>query len=129
MGTKNHPGDYDCWAKLEDDEPSFVLMARDPTARRLVDRWATLSMVAGGHPDKIAEARKVAVDMEAWRLDKVRSDEEKAAAMDKVLEADTQRMLDEPPKPVTRETAEGLIPKPSPGGQPVVKSPTGDTPA
>ena len=54
--------------------------------------------------------------------------EVKAAAMDKVLEADTQRMLDEPPKPVTRETAEGLIPKPSPGGQPVVKSPTGDTP-
>ena len=97
MGTKSNPGDYDCWAKLEDDEPYFVLMARDPTSRRLVDRWATLLEVEGGNPDKIAEARQCAVAMEAWRLDKVRSDEEKMAALDKVLEADTQRMLDEPP--------------------------------
>lgn len=29
MGTKNNPGKYDCYAKLEPDEPHFVLRGKD----------------------------------------------------------------------------------------------------
>lgn len=42
MGTKNKPGDFDCYANAEPDEPMFVLLARDPLAPRLVEMWATL---------------------------------------------------------------------------------------
>ena len=115
MGTKNNPGQYDCYDTAEPDEPMFILIARDPNARRLVDRWATLSEVEGGNPDKIAEARQCAIDMEAWRVDKVLSDEEKAVAMDTVLEADTVQQLAEPP--------------PEGDNEEVAKSPTEDTPA
>jgi hypothetical protein len=40
MGTKRNPGQYDCYAKAEPDEPMFVLLARDPTAPQLVRDWA-----------------------------------------------------------------------------------------
>lgn len=40
MGTKANPGAYDCYAKLKDDEPHFVLMGRDPLAGTLVRAWA-----------------------------------------------------------------------------------------
>ena len=39
MGTKNNPGNFDCYAKLADDEPYFVLRAKDPIAPFLVGAW------------------------------------------------------------------------------------------
>ena len=32
MGTKNNPGQFDCYRNAEPDEPMFVLLARDERA-------------------------------------------------------------------------------------------------
>lgn len=40
MGTKNKPGVFDCYDAAEDDEPMFVLLARDPDAPDRVEEWA-----------------------------------------------------------------------------------------
>lgn len=40
MGTKNNPGEYDCYANAEPDEPMFVLLGRDPHAHIAVRKWA-----------------------------------------------------------------------------------------
>jgi hypothetical protein len=40
MGTKNDPGQFDCHAAAEPDEPLFTLLARDPLAPHLVRMWA-----------------------------------------------------------------------------------------
>jgi hypothetical protein len=42
MGTKNSPGAYDCYAKLEPDEPHFVLMGRDASGAAIVRKWAEM---------------------------------------------------------------------------------------
>lgn len=66
MGSKNNPGEYDCYTKAEPDEPMFILLARDPAAPDLVRRWA-----AGHDPadPKIAEALSCADWMERWRAE------------------------------------------------------------
>lgn len=40
MGTKNKPGNFNCYANTEPDEPMFVLLARDPLAPFLVSIWS-----------------------------------------------------------------------------------------
>lgn len=67
MGTKNNPGKYDCYNKAGPDEPLFTLRAKDPEAPRLVRQWASEAEADRVDPDKVAEARKCADDMEAWR--------------------------------------------------------------
>ncbi len=68
MGTKNHPGSFDCYAAAEDDEPMFVLLARDPFAPVLVERWAARRIAERGSPDaKAEEAIDCAAAMRAWR--------------------------------------------------------------
>lgn len=42
MGTKNKPGEFDCYANAEDEEPMFVLLARDFTAPILVALWSVI---------------------------------------------------------------------------------------
>jgi hypothetical protein len=42
VGTKNNPGEFDCYAKAEPDEPMFTLLARDPQFANLVRLWAAL---------------------------------------------------------------------------------------
>lgn len=39
MGTKDNPRKFDCYAKLESNEPYFVLMGRDPCAANAVNSW------------------------------------------------------------------------------------------
>lgn len=67
MGTKNHPGEYDCYVKAEPDEPMFVLLARDATAPQLVEMWATLRERHGEEAGVVAEARECAASMREWR--------------------------------------------------------------
>ena len=70
MGTKLYPGKFDCYSKLEDDEPFFVLRSTDPHAPAIVELWATLRgayVPTGVDADKIKEARTCAVQMRAWR--------------------------------------------------------------
>ena len=42
MGTKRQPGKFDCYAKLEEDEPYFVLRGNDPVGGYLVAAWVHL---------------------------------------------------------------------------------------
>jgi hypothetical protein len=65
MGTKNNPGEFDCYANAEPDEPMFVLLARDPLAPTLVRMWADLT--SDKKDDKVVEALACANDMEQWR--------------------------------------------------------------
>lgn len=74
MGTKNNPGEYDCYANAEPDEPMFILLARDPIAPVLVDLWATLRETQGcadhpgrSHTDKAKEAHHCAKQMRIYR--------------------------------------------------------------
>lgn len=73
MGTKLNPGSFDCYEKAADDEPMFVLLARDRDAANLVRTWAgiRLSRIVNGEvPEEdiamVREARKCADDMDAW---------------------------------------------------------------
>lgn len=67
MGTKNNPGDYDCYDKAEPDEPMFVLLARDPLAPDLVDLWAkTRAQLRSPGDPKVIEARGCAEAMRQW---------------------------------------------------------------
>lgn len=42
MGTKNNPGNYDCYAKADPDEPMFILLGRDPFAGLAAGFWASI---------------------------------------------------------------------------------------
>lgn len=76
MGTKNNPGDFDCYAACEPDEPYFVLRANDPTSPSSVRGWAwnRIQMIFQGRkpntPEqwhKVSEALACASAMERWR--------------------------------------------------------------
>lgn len=74
MGTKNNPGNYDCYANAAPDEPMFILLARDKGAPDLVRAWAERrdSMIRGGEKPEsdrpmVKEAYACADAMEAWR--------------------------------------------------------------
>ena len=75
MGTKNHPGKFDCHANALPDEPMFVLLARDPGAPELVEEWArsrAQGIAIGQYPasdaPKIMEAMDCAMNMRKWRV-------------------------------------------------------------
>ncbi|WP_158669936.1 hypothetical protein [Bradyrhizobium guangdongense] len=75
MGSKNNPGQFDCYANALPDEPMFVLLARDPMAPALVQMWAILRkqmVTAGEKPlEDMAladEAETCAAEMRAWRF-------------------------------------------------------------
>lgn len=69
MGTKNNPGDYDCYENAHDDEPMFVLLAKDSNAPDLVDTWAELYLLKGGSRDKAQEAFDCANAMRKWKAE------------------------------------------------------------
>lgn len=61
-----------CINKAADDEPVFVLRAKDPEAVETVRTWASNARTRGTHePEKIDEAFQLADQMAAWRLAKV----------------------------------------------------------
>ncbi len=74
MGTKQHPGAYDCYAAALPDEPMFVLLARDRAAPDLVESWAheRAGMIAEGTAPPgdvhmVLEAMECAAKMRRWR--------------------------------------------------------------
>ncbi len=66
MGTKNNPGDFDCYANAHPDEPMFVLLGRDRHAAALVRFWAHLRAREGEDEAKVSEAQHCAEMMDAW---------------------------------------------------------------
>lgn len=76
MGTKRDPGEYDCLAKAAEDEPYFLLLARDVSAPGAVLNWAISRLEAvkrGDRPQsdipQIGEALRLAGQMLRWRAD------------------------------------------------------------
>ena len=67
MGTKNNPGEYDCYEKAEPDEPMFILLARDPKAPNLIRTWVTNRLLSGDkNIEKLVEAIQCADAMDKW---------------------------------------------------------------
>lgn len=69
MSTKENPGSYDCYAKLGEDEPYFVLRAKDPAAPGLVEEWVKRRAEMPGQAGnpKFPEALDCAQAMRTWR--------------------------------------------------------------
>lgn len=74
MGTKNNPGNFDCYGNADPDEPMFILLARDASAADLVDSWADRrqqEIALGNKPTSdlpmVKEARQCAANMRDWR--------------------------------------------------------------
>lgn len=85
MSSKLNPGDYDCYAKAEPDEPMFILLGRDRDASTMVKMWAFLRMeqiAMGLRPEsdraQVSEAMRCATEMEIWARDR-RNKEAQAA--------------------------------------------------
>lgn len=55
-----------CLSKAASDEPLFVLRAKDPLAAQVVRLWAAMALDVH-EEDKIAEAERIAKDMDVWR--------------------------------------------------------------
>jgi hypothetical protein len=70
MGSKDKPGQFDCYANAEPDEPMFVLLGRDKHAPQLVELWAGQRASEGEDPAKVEEALKCAKAMRKWRYDR-----------------------------------------------------------
>ena len=70
MSTKQNPGRFDCYARLADDEPYFVLRAKDPDAPALVEEWTRRRARRPGNErnPKLPEALECAAEMRAWRV-------------------------------------------------------------
>lgn len=96
MGTKQHPGAFDCYDHAEPDEPMFVLLARDSAAPDTVRSWAHVrearlrnsdatctAAEVMAELDQINEARQCADAMEQWReqRDQRRISEKRVGAM------------------------------------------------
>ncbi len=64
MSTKH---DSKCLENSQDDEPLFVLCARDPDAPGAVRDWANRASLRGVRQDKVSGARILAEDMDRWR--------------------------------------------------------------
>ncbi len=66
MATKNNPGQFDCYANADPDEPMFVLLARDKHAPSLIWLWAVLRELDREKPEKVQEARDCCAAMVVW---------------------------------------------------------------
>jgi hypothetical protein len=70
MGTKNNPGQFDCYANAEPDEPMFILLGRDKHASALVELWALMRAAEGEDPAKVEEAFACAEAMRQYCVDR-----------------------------------------------------------
>ena len=76
MGSKNEPGEFDCYANALPDEPMFILLGRDPSAPDLIERWAInrdASILRKERPASdmamVREAQECAKKMRRWRTE------------------------------------------------------------
>ncbi len=74
MGTRRNPGRFDCYLNAKEDEPMFILLARDPIAPLIIELWCfyrSLLVWSKIKPktdlEMVAEARMCAEEMTKWR--------------------------------------------------------------
>ena len=70
LSTKENPSEYDCLAKLNPDEPYFVLRGQDLLAPQLVRAWAVIARGYGCPIEKTNDALRCATRMENWPIRK-----------------------------------------------------------
>jgi hypothetical protein len=87
--TRRRKVEYDCLAKLEPDEPCFVLIGRDRASAAVIKIWATLwlqEIGLGLRPEEdraqVSQALKIARDMEIWERDRRQKREHDDLAFD-----------------------------------------------
>lgn len=56
-----------CLGRSQDDEPVFILVARDRLAAGCVRYWAARAFAQGVNAAKVDEANALADQMDAWR--------------------------------------------------------------
>ena len=56
-----------CLGRARDDEPVFVLRAQDRCAPKIVRAWAEFAKNEGVPEEKVADARRVADEMDEWQ--------------------------------------------------------------
>jgi hypothetical protein len=66
MGTKNNPGEFDCYKAAHPDEPMFILLGRDPMAGALVREWVGMRRARKEDEKKLVEAEGCACQMDEW---------------------------------------------------------------
>jgi hypothetical protein len=72
MSTKSNPGQYNCYAKAEPDEPMFTLLGRDPVASFLVGIWIDARKKLGlDTPEKLAEASACSDALHDWAIERL----------------------------------------------------------
>ncbi|HVB68010.1 MAG TPA: hypothetical protein VNE67_09165 [Acetobacteraceae bacterium] len=74
MGTRNNPGEFDCYGRALPDEPLFTLLARDVDYAAVVCEWASrrLHRIARGEApfsdiNLVIEALQTGVQGSDWR--------------------------------------------------------------
>jgi len=74
MGTKNNPGNFDCYGNANPDEPMFILLARDACAPAAVEKWIEyreglirLGIKPESDRTMLAEAAQCVEAMREWR--------------------------------------------------------------
>lgn len=86
MGTKNHPGSYDCYENAHPDEPMFVLLGRDPVAPAIVSLWVALRKQLGEKDTgMLAEAESCAEAMKQWAVSKGKDPEQALQALTQMI--------------------------------------------
>lgn len=96
MGTKNQPGDYDCFAAAAPDEPIFTLLGRDRHAALLVRIWAILRHRSGEEDIKVAEALGCADAMDVYARSLGKNPVDHEGTFEPILIAATSGMEDHP---------------------------------
>src|SRR5260370_6339640 len=96
MGTKNNPGEFDCYANAEPDEPMFVLLGRDRHAAGLVRLWALLRHREGEDEVKVAEALRCADAMDGWMRKLGKNPVDRSTKFDPIFVAATEGMHEHP---------------------------------
>jgi hypothetical protein len=93
VSTKKNPGQFDCYANAEPEEPLFIVLARDKDAPLLVRMWAMLREGAienGAKPisdmTMVHEARQIAYQMDRWRRANRGDDRQGILTMDEMNE-------------------------------------------
>lgn len=74
MGTKvdlmrDFAAGTGCIGRTADDEPVFLICARDPLGGTIVRQWASGAIAHRVDPAKIADALRIASAMDAWHVE------------------------------------------------------------
>ena len=101
MGSKKWPDEFDCYLNAEEDEPMFIVLARDKDAPMLVRMWALMREQAiemGAKPPSdlamVTNARQCAYEMERWRRANRGDDRQLPLKGIKLVEKDTEGVDD-----------------------------------